>query len=189
MRAHALLIPALALLIAGCGSGDDVATNNAAADLTPEGPSLTAQLFGGGKPMPLSLQSAHPAGMVLQLTSIQAKPTETVIGVIAINGSEREQWLNRFSNNRRAFIVASNGERFYLSPPPTNTDLAVQPNQRMEGELVFIGRLPKEGSATLVLNDGQNMSNRFDTSPGFRIDLPLEQAAFSDDGSKKKSVA
>ena len=185
----ALLLPLFALVACDFRQGNETANaadNNAAADMTPEGPSMTAQLFGGGKPMPLTLQGSHPGGMVLQLTSIQAKPTETVIGVTAINGDTDEQKLNAFPNNRNAFLIASNGERFYLSPPPGNPEMAIAPGQRMTGELVFLGRLPQGQTATLVLNEGNTSTNRYDNTPSFSLSLPLQDAAFSDDGSKKK---
>lgn len=196
MRRPALLAPlALAVALAACSVGseqqaakDDVAGENAV-DLTPEGPGLGAQLFGGGKPMPLTVQVTSPGGMVLQLTSIQAKPTETVVGVIAINGDDDEQKLNAWPNNKQAYIITSSGERLYLSPPQANPELQVGAGQRMEGQLVFLGRLPQGGGGTLILNDGDINTNQYDNSPGFRIPLPLKAAAWSDDGSKKKSAA
>lgn len=179
------------VLLVACSVGDDgsadanaLASGNGAT-LRPEEAGMIDQLIGGGRPVTLSTQATHPGGMVLQLTSLQAKPTETVIGITAINGDTDEQKLNVWPNNRNAFIVSGNGERFYLSPPPTNPDLTIQPGQRMEGQLVFLGRLPEGQSATLVLNETNSTTNRYDNSPGFRIDLPLSNAAFSDDGSKK----
>jgi hypothetical protein len=59
----------------------------------------------------------------------------------------------------------------------------------MEGELVFIGRLPESGGATLILNDGSDTSSEYTTRPGFRIPIQLPEAAFSDDGSKKNLAA
>lgn len=186
-------LPALAigaLALAACTVQDEgnttaAAATNAELDMTPEGPSAMTQLLGGGKPMPLQVQSPHPNGMVLQLTSLQVKPTETVVGMTLINGDTDEQKLNAYPNNQNAYIVAGNGERFHLSPPPTNRELVVQPGQRMDGELVFLGRLPAGQSAMLVLNDGSGSTNRYTNQPGFRVELPLADAAFSDDGSKK----
>lgn len=185
-----VMIAGTALALAGCTvqQGNETANAagaNAAADMTPEGPSMTAQLFGGGKPMPLTLQEAHPSGMVLQLTSIQAKETETIIGVTAMNGDSDEQQLNQWPNNRNAFLLTATGERLHLSPPPANPELAVGSGQRMNGELVFLGRLPQSDTVTLVLNDGTINRNRYDNSPSFRLAIPLQSAAFSDDGSKK----
>jgi hypothetical protein len=181
--------------LAGCGGGggSEPAANGSAQanaqDLTPEGPSLASQLFGGGKPMPLSLQNAHSGGLVLQLNAIQAKATETVIRVTVINGDSDEQQLNQWPNNHNGYLLASNGERLYLSPPTANPELRVGAGQRMEGELVFLGRLSPGAGATLVLNDGRDISSVYSNSPGFRIPIPLQSAAFSDDGSKKNSVA
>lgn len=186
-----ILVAPLAVLGACSMSSDDgsadanaLASGNAAT-LVPEQAGMIDQLIGGGAPVALTAQSAHPSGMILQLTSLQAKPTETVIGMTVINGDSDEQKLNAYPNNRNAFIVTGAGERFYLSPPPTNPELAIQPGQRMQGELVFLGRLPKGQNATLVLNETSSSPNRYTNQPGFRMDLPLTDAAFSDDGSKK----
>jgi FtsP/CotA-like multicopper oxidase with cupredoxin domain len=185
---------AACVALAGCGGGSEDAAPNVSAsanaqDMTPEGPGLAAQLFGGGKPMPLTLQNAHPGGLVLQVNSIQAKATETVIRVTVINGDTDEQMLNQFPTNRNGYLLASNGERLYLSPPTANPELRIGAGQRMEGELVFLGRLSQGGGATLVLNDGRDISSVYSNSPGFRIPIPLQSAAFSDDGSKKNLAA
>lgn len=187
-----LIAIAPVVLLAGCsmGSDDGSADANAlasgnSADLVPEEAGVLDQLIGGGKPVPLTTQFAHPGGMVVQLTSLQAKPTETVIGMTIINGDTDEQQLNAFPNNRNGFIVTGGGEKFFLSPPPTNPELRIQPGQRMEGQLVFLGRLPKGQNATLVLNETSSPANRYSNQPGFRLELPLTDAAFSDDGSKK----
>ena len=184
---------AAALGVSACGgggAGNTTATADAnQQDLTPEGPSLTARLFGGGKPVPLSIQNAHPTGVVLQLTSVQAKASETVIGITVINSDNDEQSLNRWANQKDSYLLAANGERLYLSPPQANPELKVGPGQRMEGELVFIGRLPETGGATLILNEGRDTSSEYTTRPGFRIPIQLPETAFSDDGSKKKSAA
>lgn len=193
MRARALMVvsTALALAVAGCGGTGNAtaAADGNAQDLTPEGPGLIAKLFGGGKPVPLTIQNAHPGGLVLQLTSIQAKATETVVGITVINGDSDEQQLNQWPNNHNAYLLAGNGERLLLSPPQANPELRVGAGQRMQGELVFLGRLEPGAGATLVLNDGSDISNKYSNSPGFRIAIPLPETAFSDDGSKKNLAA
>ena len=126
--------------------------------------------------MPLDLQVAHPSGVVLQLTSLQSRDTETVLGVRVINGDDREISLNR-SNNRNGYLVIESGERLYLSPPQGNPRLTIQPGQTLEGELVFLGRLPPTPSAILVLNENSSMDSPYTQTPGFRINLPLAGAA------------
>ena len=92
-REHASNRPALTvalLLLSACGSKTDspaaTVTDNATADMTSEGPGLPTRLFGGGKPMPLDTQQQAANGTILYITSIQAKPTETVLGVKVVNG-------------------------------------------------------------------------------------------------------
>lgn len=188
-----LLLAAVAAtgLLTGCSLRDEPeqtasgATANETADLTPEKGVNVAALWGGGKPMPLDVQMTHPSGMVLQLTSLQAKPTETVVGITVVNGDDDEHELNGYPHSKDGYIVSGTGEKFFLSPPATNPELSVAAGQRMEGELVFLGRLPKGQNALLILNDGDNLTNEYDTTPGFRLELPMQSAAFSDDGSKK----
>lgn len=153
-------------------------------DMTPEGPSILSRLVGGGQPMALDIQQAHPNGVILQLDSIQAKPSETVITATITNGDDSEQSLNR-NNNKNTYIVTGDGSKLYLSPPTANPKLQVPAGQKMQAELVFLGRLPKGGSATLFINNGDNTDSEYTSQPGFRIPLPLDDAAFADDGSKK----
>ena len=58
----------------------------------------------------------------------------------------------------------------------------------MEGDLVFLGRLPRSGTVTLVINEGQSDS-QYNNTPGLSVPLPTTDAAFSDDGSKKNLAA
>lgn len=171
-----------ALVLSACGGGDEAAPGEPATDVaasTPGGqgeqPVAAASqtsLWRGGEVVPLDIQVAHPNGVVLQLTSLQSRETETAVGVRILNGAEREIQLNRV-NNRHGYIVVDTGERIYISPPAGNTTLAVQPGQTLEGELVFLGRLPRGQSAVLVLNENNPTDNRYSRTPGFRIDLPL----------------
>lgn len=188
MYRHFTTILAASAILVGCGVKEDAAdpdaTESEAVDMTPEGPSVLAKLMGGGKPMPLDIQQAHPNGVVLQLDSIQAKASETVITATIINGDDGEQSLNSY-NNKNTYLVTADGSKLYLSAPTANPKLQVPAGQKMQAELVFLGRLTKGGSATLIVNDGNGTDNEYTSQPGFRIPLPLTDAAFSDDGSKK----
>jgi hypothetical protein len=179
---------ALALTFAISACGQETAETDAAPAKTPEPggattpatPSATAaptSLWNGGQAKPLDIQVAHPNGVVLQLTSLQSRPTETVVGVRIINGRDREVELNRFNSRRDGFLVVDSGERIYLSPPPANPRLSIQAGQTLEGELVFLGRLPRGQSAILVLNENSSTDNQYTSQPGFRIDLPLQGAS------------
>lgn len=167
-------------VLVGCGKDkgapppaiDAVASDPAAAPAA----APTGGLWQGGAQQSLDIQSAHPNGVVLQLTSLQSRPTETAIGIRVMNGRDREIELNRL-NNRNGYIVLDSGERLYLSPPANNPRISIPAGQTMEGELVFLGRLPQVRSAVLILNERGGSDNQYSTTPGFRIDLPLEGAA------------
>jgi hypothetical protein len=173
----------LILALAACGpnagelsdtgttpEGTGVAASSAPTEETP------STLWRGGEQVPLDIQVPHPNGTVLQLTSLQSRQTETVLGIRVINGDDREIQLNRFNNNRNGYIVVDSGERIYLSPPTENRTLAIQPGQTMEGELVFLGRLPQAQSGILILNENNSAENEYTNTPGFRINLPLSAA-------------
>ena len=188
MRTATALLTALALMTGGCQMRQDNAANAVAggdnvADLTPEGPGLTTQLFGGGKPTPLTVQQPLANGAIVYLTSIQAKPTETVVGVRIVSGAERDFELNW--NTQKTYLVAG-GRKFFLSPPLENQDLKITTGSTMQGELVFLGTLPQQGQVTLVFNEGMSDS-QYSSTPGIAIPVPVTAAAWSDDGSKKLS--
>jgi hypothetical protein len=171
---------------AGCSvkqreSGENSSTDNAEALGEPEGPSLAARLFGGGKPMPLDIQKQLANGTVIYIRSIQAKETETVLGVKIVNGFERDVELDW--STKKTFLAAG-GEKFYLSPPIDNKDVRVGARSTMEGELVFLGTLPQSGQVTLVINEGMS-DGQYSGTPGISIPITTSSAAWSDDGSKK----
>ena len=184
------LLPMLAmaaLAVGGCTSKTDNSTTVAAenvTDLTPQGPSLTAKLFGGGKALTLDQQKILANGVVVTLTSFQAKADEAVLGVRINNGFERDIELDWA--DKKTFLVAA-GQKFYLSPPVENKDVRVIAGSKMEGELVFLGAVPKGANVTLVVNDGMS-DGQYSSNPGFSLPLQVTEAAWSDDGSKKKSA-
>lgn len=179
-RLSALAPAAAALMLAACSqepapaqpAADAAAATETTAAVAPA--SGATSLWNGGQAAPLDIQVAHPNGVVLQLTSLQSRATETVVGVRVINGRDREVQLNRFNNNRYGYIVVDSGERIYLSPPGNNARLAIQAGQTLEGELVFLGRLPAGQTAILVLNENSQTDSPHTNQPGFRIDLPLQ---------------
>lgn len=179
--AKSMIVIASGLALAACEQGGD---GNAAADAdnattagavaaTPGG----ATLWNGGQAKPLDIQVAHPNGVVLQVTSLQSRQTDTAVGIRVINGRDREIDLNRFPNNRNGFLLLESGERLFLSPPASNARLTVPAGQTFEGELVFLGRLPTVRTGVMVLNEQQSGDNQYTTTPGFRIDLPLTEPA------------
>ncbi|SOB78707.1 hypothetical protein SAMN06297144_0174 [Sphingomonas guangdongensis] len=163
----------------GCGGGTSDAGNQSAEQLPPSvvATSGTGALWANGAKKALDLQSAHPNGVVLQLTSVQSRPTETVLGVRVINGRDRAIELNRFNSNRDGYLALDTGERLYLSPPGNNPRLSVEAGQTLEGELVFLGKLPQSQSAVLILNENGQTDSQYTTTPGYRINLPLGTVA------------
>lgn len=162
-------VPFLAL--AACGAPEQASAPDPAASTA--APGIAATAWNGGQAKPLSLQVAHPNSTVLQLTSIRSGDMETRVGVRVINGREKDVELNRFNSNRDGYLLLGTGEKLYLSPPPTNTKLAVPAGQTFEGELVFLGRLQAVDAAILVLNENASGDSEYTDTPGFRVDIPL----------------
>jgi hypothetical protein len=175
----------IVLSLAACGEpsvdGGNATAGTDAVDATPQGPGLAARLFGGGKAVSLAQQKVLQNGMVVNLTSFQAKADESVLGVRIVNGAERDVDLDW--SDHKTFLVA-NGQKFWLSPPVENKDLKVTQGSKMEGELVFLGAIQKGATITLVVNDGMSDS-QYSGQPGFSMQLEATEAAWSDDGSKK----
>lgn len=188
-RRVALLASALSLSLAlsACGGDTDATAEDAAAAAaaaaTEDRRGLNiAALWGGGKPAPLDAQATHPNGVVLQATSIQAKPTQTVVGIRVANGRERETQLNLYGRSDRGYLLTDAGEKLPLVLPPGNKTLAVMGGRTADGQLVFAGELPRGDSVTLVLNDSQGRDGANTSHGRFELSLPLEDA-FSDDGA------
>lgn len=178
---HHVLAPilfSLSLFLSACDQGEpsqggQPEANQAAEVATASGAEPgAASRWQSGSEVPLDVQTAHPNGVVLQITSLQSRETDTAVGVRVVNGNDREVSLNRF-NNRDGYIVLPSGERLFLSPPAQNRQLTIQPGQTLEGQLVFLGRLPPVRSAVLVLNENSSTDSQFTRNPSFRIDLPM----------------
>jgi hypothetical protein len=176
MRAAAAVM-GLALILSACGQGaEEQAKSNGSVAAAGDGDARTAggaALWAGGAKRPLEIQSAHPNGVVLQLTSLQSGQTETTIGLRVINGRDKAVDLNRFNSSRNGYLALDTGEKLYLSPPANNTRLSIEAGQTLEGQLVFLGRLPKAQSAVLVLNENGQADSEYTNTPAFRINLPL----------------
>jgi hypothetical protein len=83
MRATLVIMTLFGAALAGCGQQ---AADQATQSVDPLSAGATAAsdtetLWASGERKPLDIQAAHPNGVVLQLTSLQSRPTETVIGV------------------------------------------------------------------------------------------------------------
>lgn len=167
----------LSSLLGACGqTAEQPASGNQAAAAEANGAAGTTggeALWAGGAKRPLEIQSAHPNGVVLQLTSLQSGETETTIGLRVINGRDKAVELNRFNNSRNGYLVLDTGEKLYLSPPASNARLSVEAGQTLEGQLVFLGRLPKAKTGILILNENGQTDSEYTNTPSYRINLPL----------------
>lgn len=136
-----------ALTLAGCGGANPFA----------------------GDPAPLSLQVAHPSAVVLQLLSIGASGERVVVQARVMNGRDREVLLN--GGNEKSYLLTASGEKLLLVPPTANETLAIPAGQVMDLALVFAGKLPGDGKATLVLNENGDADGLYASRPKFQLPL------------------
>ncbi|KQT32253.1 hypothetical protein ASG29_10560 [Sphingomonas sp. Leaf412] len=136
-------------------------------------------ITGGGDGAAVDRQATHVNGTVLQVLSVRSSGERAVVAIRVMNNRDREIELN--GGREKSYIVTDAGEKLLLIPSPTNADLAVPPGKTMDGELVFAGKLPSSGTATLFLNEQDSRDSRYTMSPRFEVALPL-------DGSRGGSV-
>ena len=182
---HICTVAALALVIGGCSvKRDDTATDGDVS--APEAASAPEpdRIAADSTAMPLDIAATHPDGMALQLHSIEARPTETILTLTMVNNADAERTLN--GRNGGTYIFGPDGAKLVLSAPSTNTELAIPPGQSLQADLVFQGGLAQGGAATLITNNGEDAENRYSRYPGFRVSIPMQEAAFTKGGAKKK---
>ena len=127
--------------------------------------------MGGGEGAPVNAQVAHLSGVVLQVLSVRASGERTEVSIRVMNGRDREIELDALSE--KSYIVTDSGEKLMLIESLTNPDLAVQPGKTMDGSLVFAGKLPSSGTATMILNE-HDSGGEYTLNPRLEVVLPLD---------------
>lgn len=132
-------------------------------------------LGGGGDGTPLDLQTAHVNGVVLQALSARIGREATLVNVRIMNGRGREIELSPGTGN--SYLLTDSGDKLLLVPSATNANLTIPAGQTIDAALVFAGELPREGNATLVLNEGGSTDSVNSSRPKFQVAMPLGGAA------------
>ncbi|MCS6779407.1 MAG: hypothetical protein NZ555_06885 [Geminicoccaceae bacterium] len=146
-------------------------------------PAAFAQaLVNDGKPMALQIQAKHANGLIVQLSGIQAGLSETVITAQLVNGNRKKIALAH--TPRSTFLQTPDGQRYALSPPENNDRLEIEGRTKLEGELVFLGRLPEVDKVTLVINEDFGSTEEFANLPKLVIPIPLAAAAYTGESKK-----
>ena len=126
----------------------------------------------GGDGARVDAQIIHPASIILEVLSVKSDGEHTLVNIRALNGRDGEIELD--PGTERSYILLDSGEKLMLAEPATNPDLAIPPGKSLDGALVFIGKLPSSGKATLILNASGSRDGQYTASPKFEVDLPLE---------------
>src|SRR5690606_25814099 len=119
----------------------------------------------GGEGAEVGAQIAHPAGVVLQVESVQAVGDRTLDRARVLNGRNRDVSLN--SGRENTYLLTDSGEKLLLAAPAGNVALAVPAGQSIDAALVFAGPLPRGERATLVVNGHGRADNVHTSSPRF----------------------
>lgn len=178
----ALILCLMASVSTGCASDDEPeATTTTAA--TGGGPTTVAPIIDSvpqaavpslPRPQTLDRQVNHPNGTVLRVTELTFFDDHMQVHVVVTNGNTRAVELNRFG---RTLLRDERGVVYRVSTPPENPDLEVQPGGKLDGNLVFLGRInPEAQRLTLVVNDGFDNGSEHTVGPTMVVaDLPVQR--------------
>ena len=128
----------------------------------------------GGAGQPIDAQAVHPNATVLQVLSLTRSGDRSAVAIRVMNGRERDIKLN--AGNEQSYLLTESGEKLLLVPSATTPDLAVPPGKTMDGVIVFAGKLPASGTATLIFNGNSSRDSLYTATPRFEIALPLDGA-------------
>lgn len=131
-------------------------------------------LLGGGAGETIDAQYAHPNGVVVQVDRLAIGGERTRVDLRVLNGRDREIRLNRGTEN--SYLLTDGGEKLLLVAPPANAALAVPGGRAADLSLVFAGALPRSGTATLILNEGDTADGEYSSNPRIELSLPLDRA-------------
>ncbi|MCA1196414.1 EAL domain-containing protein [Sphingomonas sp. R647] len=112
----------------------------------------------GGEGRPIDAQATHPSAIVLQVLSLNRSGERAGVAIRVLNGRDRDIQLN--AGNEQSYILTDSGERLPLVPSTTTRDLAVPPGKMIDGLIVFAGKLPSSGTATLIFNGNSSRAAR-----------------------------
>ena len=130
--------------------------------------------IGGSDGKAIDAQTTHRSSAVLQVQSLRSSGDRIVVAVRILNGRDREMKFNAGTDH--SYIVTDSGEKLMLVKSATNPGLAVPPGKMMDGQLVFAGKLPTSGQATLILNSHDTADGEYTLTPRLEVMLPLDAA-------------
>ncbi|OWK32396.1 OmpA family protein [Sphingomonas mucosissima] len=131
-------------------------------------------ISGGGEGRPIGAQIVHPNATVLQVLSLKRGSDRSAVTIRIFNARDRDITLNEGSE--QSYILTDNGEKLLLVPGAANGDLSIPAGKAMDGEIIFSGKLPSSGTATLIFNANGSRDSAFTASPRFEVTLPLDAA-------------
>ena len=164
---------------AGTGSSEPSAAPTAPLETTAS-PTTTPAANSSGqtsteaKRQSLDLQASHPNGVVLQVKGIEFTDDSIALDVVVVNGHDKAINLHQ-----AGMILRDNlGNQYNLSAPPQNPKVEVATRSRLQGKLIFLGRIaPTAISLTLISNERYGSAdNQFTETPKFTIsDIPVQR--------------
>ncbi|WP_413381989.1 hypothetical protein [Alkalihalobacillus sp. 1P02AB] len=114
--------------------------------------------------MEVGLQQSHPNGVNLTVETIHFDEEFITIDVTSINGHNYASDLSNL-NRKGITLTDDTGFHYHFLPPEDNEKLTIEPDERLSGSLIFIGKLQEDAqSLTLTFNE---LAKGFEDSTGF----------------------
>lgn len=166
------------LAVAACSSPSGPSTDDRAADTqanasSPASRSDSPLVADKARTITLNKQGVAPIGLTVRVKGIELGTDATILNVSASYGGTETNNVPLASDP--TYLQDEQGNKLMLKPPSENPWLHIQRGQQMDGQLVFLGAVPRDAKTlTLVFNN--NNPGDSVTAPGLSIPLELDRA-------------
>jgi len=166
------------LALAACSSPSGPSADERTTDAQRGAPSPASQDQGSlvadkARTITLNKQGVAPIGLTVRVKGIELGTDATIVNVSASYGGTETNNVPLASDP--TYLQDEQGNKLMLKPPSENPWLHIQRGQQMDGQLVFLGAVPRDAKAlTLVFNN--NNPGDSVIAPGLSIPLELDRA-------------
>lgn len=126
---------------------------------------------------PVTLAAASLSGVTVGVTDVSFGDIRIGIGIVAANMRSSDRNLG--GGSTETYLIDDLDNRYVLMEQPSNSRLSMGRFERLEGQLVFAGRVhPDATNLTLVMNGDTDPTNEFSSVPFFSFGpIPLDGTA------------
>lgn len=164
--------------VAACSSPSGSSADDRAAETPKDGPSPASQsdsplVADKERTIVLDKQGVAPIGLTVRVKGIELGTDATILNVSASYGGTETNNVPLASDP--TYLLDEQGNKLMLKPPSENPRLNILRGQQMDGQLVFLGAVPRDAKTlTLVFNN--NNPGDSVIAPGLSIPLELDRA-------------